>query len=782
MTTYTDVFGGNAIKPADVSYTSLAIVANTILNWPSTGQSPSTSSIMEISSDAARNITMPDARLVSSGETVSIKNTGAFTLSVKDAAAGAIVSIAAGLMYDVYVKTNTTEAGTWGYLQRGAGSSSVDASALDGNGLEASSGELRTSSRNVSYAISTAISETHRAKVVVWTSGGGTFTLAAAATLGDGWYCFFKNNGSGTLTIARTGTEVFDTVDTTIPMLPGQGLLVSTDGANFNTLPMDEPVTSTFSYAAISVAGTGDYTLSAAEYANSAIKFTGILTGARDIIVPTPSQQWIINNATTGSFDLTVKTAAGTGVVVTQTKSAIVYSDGTNVVAGETDEGAGIATPVAIADGGTGGTTANAALTNLGGTATGISIFGAADAAAVRTTISAVGVSDANVFTAVQTVTSSDAGAGEGLGLILDRNSASPAASDILEPLTFKGRSSTGVSRIYAKIRAVLKTATNAAEDGLLAFRTMLAGTEADRVIIGAGLYTAGATGGDKGANTVNASAYYDDNVLIPTVAATTAEQLTGTSSGVMSTPDSVAALWEAGADITDGAAITIGEGGYFNLITSTTAITSFSITTDKAGRTFRVRFDTARTLTHNATSLIIPGGANVTTAQGDIAFMRSLGSGNVIVEHYSKADGTALVVSGTATDTWVLDQTLAAGTGTTVTSATLAATYKEIWIVVDGVSHDSASSQTIRVAISDDGTTYGTANPLNSSSSALNALDVMAFIKNTGVAATSKLIMSTEGKRAAEATKNGITTRLRFSPSNDNFDAGTFYIYGKTA
>lgn len=133
--------------------------------------------------------------------------------------------------------------------------------------------------------------------------------------------------------------------------------------------------------------------------------------------------------------------------------------------------------------------------------------------------------------------------------------------------------------------------------------------------------------------------------------ASTTTQQLSGTIVGVASTPDSVAALWEAGADIADGAAITIGEGGYFNLITSTTAITSFSITTDKAGRSFRVRFDTARTLTHNGTSLILPGAANITTIAGDIAFVRSLGSGNVIVEQYVRG-ALAPQTSGTFTPT----------------------------------------------------------------------------------------------------------------------------------
>jgi hypothetical protein len=134
---------------------------------------------------------------------------------------------------------------------------------------------------------------------------------------------------------------------------------------------------------------------------------------------------------------------------------------------------------------------------------------------------------------------------------------------------------------------------------------------------------------------------------------ASTTNVLTGTSIATRVTPDALASLWERNTtDITDGAAITIGDGGSFNLITSTTAITSFSITTDKSGRKFRVRFDTARTLTHNATSLILPGGANITTAAGDICEVESLGSGNVRVNWYTKADGTPVVGGANASAT----------------------------------------------------------------------------------------------------------------------------------
>jgi hypothetical protein len=43
----------------------------------------------------------------------------------------------------------------------------------------------------------------------------------------------------------------------------------------------------------------------------------------------------------------------------------------------------------------------------------------------------------------------------------------------------------------------------------------------------------------------------------------------------------------------------------------------------------FILVFAGALTFTHNATSLILPGAANITTAAGDVAWMESLGSGN---------------------------------------------------------------------------------------------------------------------------------------------------------
>lgn len=72
--------------------------------------------------------------------------------------------------------------------------------------------------------------------------------------------------------------------------------------------------------------------------------------------------------------------------------------------------------------------------------------------------------------------------------------------------------------------------------------------------------------------------------------------------------------------------------------ITGTTTITAFG--TVAAGAERVLRFAGALTLTHNATSLILPTAANITTAAGDVATFRSEGSGNWRCVTYLRADG----------------------------------------------------------------------------------------------------------------------------------------------
>jgi hypothetical protein len=98
--------------------------------------------------------------------------------------------------------------------------------------------------------------------------------------------------------------------------------------------------------------------------------------------------------------------------------------------------------------------------------------------------------------------------------------------------------------------------------------------------------------------------------------------------------------------DIASAATCAIGAAASENVnITGTTTITSFG--TIAAGVKRTIVFAGILTLTHNGTSLILPGGANITTAAGDSCEAISLGSGNWKVISYQKASGAAVVSGG---------------------------------------------------------------------------------------------------------------------------------------
>jgi hypothetical protein len=77
---------------------------------------------------------------------------------------------------------------------------------------------------------------------------------------------------------------------------------------------------------------------------------------------------------------------------------------------------------------------------------------------------------------------------------------------------------------------------------------------------------------------------------------------------------------------------------GNFLIISGTTTITAFG--TVSAGIWKVVRFSGALTLTHNGTSLILPGAANITTVAGDVACFLSEGSGNWRCMWFEPVDG----------------------------------------------------------------------------------------------------------------------------------------------
>ena len=163
-----------------------------------------------------------------------------------------------------------------------------------------------------------------------YTGVGGTYTLPDPITGGDNWFVYLRNSGSGAITATPPGSVTIDGA-ANLPFQPGESAIIVTDGANFFTIGFGQSATFAFDYTTINIAGTGDFTLSGNELNRVAYKFTGALTGARNVIIPATVQQYWIDNSTTGSYVLTVKVSGQTGVTIGQNTRGIFYCDGTDL-------------------------------------------------------------------------------------------------------------------------------------------------------------------------------------------------------------------------------------------------------------------------------------------------------------------------------------------------------------------------------------------------------------------------------------------------------------------
>jgi hypothetical protein len=377
--TYTQIFGGTTIYPSDVSYLALALTADTALDWPlesNTLLRPA-ARIIDVTPTGAFSILMPPADETGVGQTVLFNNLGPSTVTVKNSAGGTLLSIAQGEQWQIYLTSNTTAAGTWRVFRYGAATAQAQASALAGFGLTATGSTLSQSTPVTLFNTNYTAGGSDRAKMFVWTGGLGTLTLPTAAGVGADYFVAVRNGGSGNLVLTPQGLDTINGA-ASLTLTPGDSATAVTDGTSWYTLGLGQSAVFAFDFTSVNLGGvSGNYTLSGAELNRIAYEFTGAITGNVEIVVPKTTQQyWVSNDTTGGSFTLRVRTnTQSPGVLVARGSRAILYCDGNEVVDAETG---GIATPVAVADGGTGATSAGAALINLGGTAVGTGLFTAA--------------------------------------------------------------------------------------------------------------------------------------------------------------------------------------------------------------------------------------------------------------------------------------------------------------------------------------------------------------------------------------------------------------------
>jgi len=129
-----------------------------------------------------------------------------------------------------------------------------------------------------------------------------------------------------------------------------------------------------------------------------------------------------------------------------------------------------------------------------------------------------------------------------------------------------------------------------------------------------------------------------DTDTGILSVAADTSPQLGGDLDC-----DGSQIQWSKGADVASATALVLlTDGNYFD-VTGTVTITSFN-TTGGPGTQIKLHFIAACTLTHHASDLKLPGGANITTAAGDTAEFIEYAAGDYICTSYTKASGKPVI------------------------------------------------------------------------------------------------------------------------------------------
>ncbi len=84
--------------------------------------------------------------------------------------------------------------------------------------------------------------------------------------------------------------------------------------------------------------GITQITLSSASVVTSSLQaskdriiLTGVLTASVNLILPSWTRSWVIQNNCTGNFTVTCRTVSGSGVPIPTTTTALIYGDGTNI-------------------------------------------------------------------------------------------------------------------------------------------------------------------------------------------------------------------------------------------------------------------------------------------------------------------------------------------------------------------------------------------------------------------------------------------------------------------
>lgn len=156
-----------------------------------------------------------------------------------------LISCTGTLFYSVLVPTQTSVAITGGTITGitnleatgGTITGITDLAVADGGTGASTAAAARTNlgveeMTYVARTSNTILVAANKGNLIDATSGTWEQTFTAAATLGNGWFCYIRNSGTGLITLNPNGTETIDGL-TTFVMYPGESRFISCTGTAF---------------------------------------------------------------------------------------------------------------------------------------------------------------------------------------------------------------------------------------------------------------------------------------------------------------------------------------------------------------------------------------------------------------------------------------------------------------------------------------------------------------------------------------------------------------------
>lgn len=265
------------------------------------------------------------------------------------------------------------------------------------------------------------------------------------------------------------------------------------------------------------------------------------------------------------------------------------------------------------------------------------------------------------------------------------------------------------------------------------------------------------------------------------------------------------------GGDIVSANPLVVDADGDSFDVTGTTGHASMTV---EANRHFFTQYDGILTITHGG-SQSLPGGANITTAAGDVAEWVSTAANTVRCVNYTKADGTAVVSAGGGAWTFLSEVTVAAAASASI-ETTWSATYDQYAIIGTNIvsatgSCDMQMQLKIGGSYSTGGSYYTSGYSMSGSSyvgfadSGATSSAILKQLTNFVDAPSSMVMFFTSGDPTSSATKKtagwtghgaaggtlcggsmreaintGALTGAKFFTSTaENFKTATFRLYG---